>query len=354
MCGKGPVRSGLTRRQKRGVSLRTQDILANQRTKVNRWVTIVALLIFAPFALNNLLQGRLTLGFGCMAVVGLLLSNTLATYRGRPAPFSMEWLFPVVAASLVMSFKTQGVIGAFWSYPALIFFYFLLPLKRARWANLLLLLILIPTAYSTLSPMLALRIAATLLAVSATSGIFIHLIATAQEELRQAAILDPLTQVNNRLQLDLVLHRSHARCRRYGNPVSLVSLDLDHFKNINDTLGHAAGDQVLRGVAKILKQRLRKSDVIFRTGGEEFLLVLEGSDEENSTLVAEELRDLFEGASILGERPVTASFGVAELSPEEEVPDWLKRADERLYRAKQAGRNRVVSTSIPQGYRAAR
>lgn len=328
--------------------MRTQDILANQRAKVNRWVTSIALVIFAPFAINNLVQGRLLLGMGCVAVVGLLLANALSTYRGRPAPFSMDWLFPVVAASLVMSFKSQGVIGAFWSYPALILFYFLLPVQRARWANLTLLLVLVPTAYLTLSPTLALRIAATMLAVSATSGIFIHLIATAQEDLRRAAVLDPLTQVNNRLQLELVLQNCHARTRRYGNPVTLVSLDLDHFKSINDSLGHAAGDQVLREVADILKRRLRKSDVIFRTGGEEFLLVLEGSDEQSSSLVAEELRGMIEEAPILAGRPVTASLGVAELAPGEDVACWLKRADDRLYKAKETGRNRVVSAPYPR------
>jgi diguanylate cyclase (GGDEF)-like protein len=121
-------------------------------------------------------------------------------------------------------------------------------------------------------------------------------------------------------------------------------IDIDRFKAINDTLGHAAGDAVLRGLAKVASTALRTIDVIGRFGGEEFLLVLPGTPLAGAAAAAERLRAGVESAryETLGERNVTATFGVAEHARGEEIAALLARADRALYAGKAAGRNRVV------------
>jgi diguanylate cyclase (GGDEF)-like protein len=166
-------------------------------------------------------------------------------------------------------------------------------------------------------------------------------------ELAQKASCDPLTGLANRRAFDSRYQEEWARARRYRQHFSVVSMDIDFFKRINDTYGHDAGDRVLSAVGGLLRSGSRPSDYAARMGGEEFLLLLPGTSVEEAKVVAERLR---EGMAMLelGEElrsPVTASFGVAT-SEEIEDPDGehslLRLADRRLYAAKHNGRNRVV------------
>jgi diguanylate cyclase (GGDEF)-like protein len=130
--------------------------------------------------------------------------------------------------------------------------------------------------------------------------------------------------------------------RRYGEPLALIMVDVDHFKKVNDTHGHQAGDQVLKGVAEILRKRVR-GGMAFRYGGEEMAVLLPKSDAAAALQVAERLRSSIDARKVGGVK-VTASFGVAEL--EGSTPGWealVERADQALYRAKESGRNRVVA-----------
>jgi diguanylate cyclase (GGDEF)-like protein len=125
--------------------------------------------------------------------------------------------------------------------------------------------------------------------------------------------------------------------------MSLVTIDIDHFKEVNDTRGHDAGDRVLAGIGALLRQRMRRTDKAFRTGGEEFLALLYGTDLANARRVAEELREAIAALGLLPDRHVTVSLGVAALRPGEDAAAWTKRADVNLYRAKAEGRNRVAA-----------
>jgi diguanylate cyclase (GGDEF)-like protein len=120
-----------------------------------------------------------------------------------------------------------------------------------------------------------------------------------------------------------------------------VVVDIDHFKSVNGTFGHQAGDKVILEVVGTFKNRLRKLDQIFRYGGEEFLLLLSAAPAEKGLKVCEELRELIEGSIQVGERTITASFGLAEIVAAEPIEQWIARADEALYEAKETGRNRV-------------
>ena len=159
--------------------------------------------------------------------------------------------------------------------------------------------------------------------------------------LERLAISDPLTGLFNRLRLDQVLLDEWARRQRSGADLSVILLDLDHFKAVNDSHGHQAGDAVLTAVALLLKDGSRHLDVVGRWGGEEFLVVCRDTDLAGAAVLAEKLRQsvanhLF---PVVGQR--TASFGVATLRDQEDIDTLLARADAALYRAKDAGRNRV-------------
>ena len=166
------------------------------------------------------------------------------------------------------------------------------------------------------------------------------------EEIYRLTIIDGLTQVYNKRYLLDFLEREMARCSRHGRPLSLLLFDIDHFKKINDSLGHLAGDYVLRELAVALRTRIRREECFARYGGEEFALVLPETGHENSVYLADKMRKLVEGHKFEFEGKairVTLSGGVADMLPVHDHPlAFLKAADGRLYEAKRQGRNRIV------------
>jgi diguanylate cyclase (GGDEF)-like protein len=160
------------------------------------------------------------------------------------------------------------------------------------------------------------------------------------------AMVDSLTGLANRRSLEETLRGELARAARFGDSVSVVFADLDKFKAVNDRFGHAAGDEVLKAFADALRATVRESDVAGRWGGEEFALVLSGTDAEGGARFAERARSMIENTGV--EMPdgtvlhVTASFGVASFPESQDLRDVLAAADAALYEAKREGRNRVV------------
>jgi len=188
--------------------------------------------------------------------------------------------------------------------------------------------------------------------VSVGSAIFKYLSGTTLEAqfhdtIYRLAIIDGLTQVYNKRYLMEFVEREIARAQRYGRELSLMMMDIDHFKKINDTFGHIAGDHVLREVAGAVSAMVRREECFARYGGEEFALVQPEAAPDKVHVFAEKIRAavaerkvVFEGREIA----VTASIGIARLTPAAaDVPTFLAAADQKLYEAKRAGRNRVVS-----------
>lgn len=151
---------------------------------------------------------------------------------------------------------------------------------------------------------------------------------------------DPLTGVRNRRALDECLASLLALRHRYNQPFTVVILDVDHFKKINDELGHLSGDHVLRAVATLLDQAVRETDTVARFGGEEFVVVLPQTDLAGAAIFAERLRQMVSAQTLEGVR-VTVSMGLATPLEAETAAGVLTRADEALYQAKRAGRDRV-------------
>lgn len=169
----------------------------------------------------------------------------------------------------------------------------------------------------------------------------------AEKKLKNLASTDPLTGVMNRRAFDEQAHRELANAKRHGRELTLILLDLDHFKSINDKFGHQFGDQVLIKIAELIQPCLRATDSLCRHGGEEFIIILPETDIHNAKLIAERLRLEIENAVISNQSDVnasvTASLGVAQWADDEkDILPSIHRADEAMYQAKQEGRNRVV------------
>jgi diguanylate cyclase (GGDEF)-like protein len=165
------------------------------------------------------------------------------------------------------------------------------------------------------------------------------------EEIYRLMTLDGLTQLHNRRAFQEALDREFARSTRYGHPFCLVLFDIDHFKRINDTLGHLAGDDVLRRLAGLVSTKVRTNDLVARVGGEEFALILPEADRMGGVALAEKLRRMVAGERFDHEGkqvPVTISLGVVAFSTEfASSAELYKAADDRLYEAKRSGRNLV-------------
>ncbi len=163
------------------------------------------------------------------------------------------------------------------------------------------------------------------------------------EQLARVAVTDQLTGLFNRLQLDRTLEEEHSRNLRYGTHFCVVLLDVDEFKQVNDTYGHQTGDEVLVGIAQTLKEGIREVDVVGRWGGEEFLIICRETVLQGALVMAEKLRHAIEMRTFDNVGTMTTSFGVSEFRMGEVLTETLARADLALYRAKRHGRNRVES-----------
>ena len=165
------------------------------------------------------------------------------------------------------------------------------------------------------------------------------------EEIYRLMTMDALTQTHNRRYFNEALEREYQRSLRYHRALALVLFDIDHFKQINDTYGHVAGDSVLRQLARVVKPRLRQQDVLARVGGEEFAVLLPEVEPAGALVAAEKVRRLVESARFLVDQRefgCTVSAGVASFDPRLTTPQMLyEAADRNLYEAKRGGRNRV-------------
>lgn len=164
-----------------------------------------------------------------------------------------------------------------------------------------------------------------------------------------AAMCDPLTQTGNRAAMSNALQREIQLANRYQQALSMMVIDIDHFKSVNDNYGHAAGDDVICNVAKAITTVCRETDLTFRFGGEEFVVLLNKTDAAGARVIAERVRRHIASLNTQSDQhaiSVTASIGTAELNQDDNGESLFERADSALYKAKQQGRNKVVSYDL--------
>lgn len=162
-----------------------------------------------------------------------------------------------------------------------------------------------------------------------------------RKNLEYRASHDSLTGLLNRHSYENCLETEFERSKRYNHTVSLILFDIDHFKDINDTYGHKTGDKILTALSQTVKNSIRKSDAVFRIGGEEFAIIIPETGLDRSSIIAEKIRKEVEKQFLYRNIKVTISLGVAESTPEKTQSDLYRQADEALYKAKNNGRNKV-------------
>lgn len=303
---------------------------------------VIALIAITPFGLWMIWQGQPGHGLVTLAACAAIAISTWLIWRQR-APLLARLLGCSVPSLAVLYFiPVQSQYAIMWSYPMVVFFYLYLELRLALLFNGLFVIGLALVAWSALSLPLFSRLLVTHLVVGGMTMVFARTLAKQQQELRQAANTDSLTGLANRRAVQQSLDSWQRQRSRYGVPVTLLLLDLDHFKAVNDQRGHQAGDQLLMQIADILRRRARDTDMAGRWGGEEFVLVLPHTHAAEAMIVAEAIRHGVAAHTEGQPQRVTASIGVAELMVNETPESWIARADAALYQAKADGRNRLV------------
>jgi diguanylate cyclase (GGDEF)-like protein len=292
-----------------------------------------------PFAILRFLQGDWVAAvMDTMIVVGFFAFGTYVyvTRRVRVASIAIAAICAVGVLATVYVIGPQQV---YWAFPALIGIFYLLRAREAVALAIFTLFALLPALLGSADSKETTTVIVTIIVTGMIAFAFSLITSRQREQLLVLATKDPLTGAGNRRGLDAKLAEVVNSFKRTAANSSLILLDLDHFKKVNDIHGHAVGDQILRSVTEIINLRIRVTDSLYRIGGEEFIVVLEGADLHRAVHLAEQLRTLVDANELVPDHAVTISLGVAELKDGESANDWLHRADEALYRAKDAGRN---------------
>ncbi len=304
-------------------------------------LSAAAVLGVAPFLVFRLLDGEWVMaGVDAVIIAGFSFLG-LSVLRPRRVRFASVSLAILCVVGMLTTIYVQAEQEIFWAYPALIAVFYLVKPGEAVLIATLTLLALAPELARTETPLRLATIYTTLVMTSAFAYAFAYLTRGQRDQLLVLARNDPLTGVGNRRALDEKLAEVCAAQTRANVPASLLLIDIDNFKEINDEYGHAAGDQILVRLTEIIDLRIRITDSLYRVGGEEFVVILEGQKKEQARRLAEQLRTLVEANELAPGGSVTISLGVAELGAGERPEQWMRRADVALYESKRAGRNQT-------------
>lgn len=246
-----------------------------------------------------------------------------------------------MAGALSIIFLTANVSAIFWVYPAITGAFVLLGSRMALPLSIIFIILTIALALPMIPTFYFFNMLFSLILLCVSVSIFSVRAETVNKQLIELVDIDPLTNLKNRRSLkgqlvnEITLHKNNI----YQS--SLLILDLDHFKKINDIYGHTIGDSILVKFSNMLKNSVRETDKVYRYGGEEFIIIANNTRLENAGKLAEHLRQTTEKILTVNNKPVTVSIGVAEVDIEDTDVSWLHRADHALYKAKDSNRNAV-------------
>jgi diguanylate cyclase (GGDEF)-like protein len=325
----------------RKVMLSKTDVMADYRNRIMLPVGITALVLMTIFAVNNLLQGRFDVGLLVLFAQAVILIVVLALRRGKPSPVPFGVVMVLMLVAVLFAVVRQGIIGALWGYPVVLICYFMLPRRLALPFSLAVIVTLTLFVAHWVSFVLSTRVFATMLLTVIMINIILNVVGELQEALIRQALTDPLTGAFNRRRMEEILEHMVEQGKRRAPNNAMLMIDIDHFKAINDRLGHEAGDQVLRRIVDVINGRKRVVDMLFRIGGEEFIILLLDTNTADAFAVADDLRLRVERATMLHDQKVTVSIGICAQHAGQSADEWVRCADTALYRAKRNGRNRV-------------
>ncbi len=306
-------------------------------------VATTVLLLLIPFTILSFMQQRYLIG-GLLTFIQLLcIADMWFSLKNQYSnSLNIFAIFILIITTGIGLYQLEA-LASYWPSLAVLSIYFTLPQKQAWIMNVIYVCIIFPVAWYVLEPAIALRFFAVLLGISffvfsATREIYKqHFL------LKKQSVTDSLTRLYNRSLLQSTLKNAIYQHDRSGIPMTILMLDIDHFKTINDQFGHDKGDAVLKATGEFLEQSFRGSDSVFRIGGEEFLALIYNTDKTNAIRVAEKIRKEFLQLPLIDDHTISISIGVSSLQPEMDWKQWMKQGDEKLYQAKDNGRNQVVA-----------
>lgn len=319
--------------------------LDDLRAKTGKFIALIIGLMSLPFAIHNALNNQpiqAALNFFLSIV---LLWSAIRVHRAGRFKFHGFEVFLSTTAVILYSVLIYKEIGIYWSYMLVFALYCIFSGRMSIIVGVAYSIIIVIAAAQVLEVSHVVRIASSYLLINCFGYMFNLLLEKQDAKLETMAKVDRLTGVFNRHYLGDINQGIRSRSARHPVVCTVALMDIDHFKQVNDDLGHQQGDKTLHKIAELLTTRTRQSDLVFRYGGEEFLILAQDSHLQDAAVLAEELRQQIAKERLCPGRTITASFGLAELQQDEDIEACIDRADQALYQAKKAGRDRVVAAT---------
>ncbi len=318
------------------------ELKSNYRAFMAYQIYCVVGFLVVPFALVALVKGDLITALIPLSTALLCIVNVFSYRKINKLVIDPQIISVLYIIDNVIVIFSLGGVGVYWAFPTLLALYWVHERNTALHLVTLFYICVCITSYIVLPFDATARVAATLLMTAVFFNIAAGIFEKQYDELKKLTITDHLTGAFNRRFMDDKIDQLIARYERLGAEAALITLDIDHFKKINDKHGHSVGDNVLIEIVKLIKSRIRVLDSVCRAGGEEFVILLPDTNEQQAESLGEELRQTISDSSIVKGSSVTVSCGVSAAHSTDSRDSWLRRCDQALYAAKRKGRNRVV------------
>ena len=320
---------------------RLDQTVVDRQRDAYRYILLLLAVVLAPVDAHNFYTGQYVPAVAGLAVLFIFLANIWRLGHQREAFMSPGVVLLLTIALVVLSVSYGQNYSLYWMYPLLVALPVLLKTRWAIWLGILSGVLVTPLVFSQFERGTALIICLSMAHTWLISAWLMFAVSQQSRRLKDLAVTDPLTGAYNRRYFEEQISQSlevWGRCKR---PSTLVLLDIDHFKEVNDRFGHGVGDEALKLLVNLISSRIRGVDTLCRYGGEEFAVLLSETSARHGIRLADELRQRVQESELLPEGQLTVSAGVCDISAAADAQDWLRQADEALYRAKIAGRNRV-------------
>jgi diguanylate cyclase (GGDEF)-like protein len=300
---------------------------------------LLGIIVAIPFTFYRVVNADHLLAFLDATLLVGLTACLYCVIKTRKVDTPATLVSMVSLGVMVGIVHVKGPSNVYTMFPVIMASFCLLTAQAAAIMNIICMFLLFPAFYGVLSSYEIVIIYTSIIVLSLFAYFFTLITSQQQFELTRLAARDGLTGAWNRRTLDLALNQIFLNHEIKPVTASLIIMDIDHFKSINDKYGHGVGDEILQKFAKLLSSIAGVSYQVYRYGGEEFVLVAEGSNIKDAEILAESIRSRVENSQFLENQRVTISLGVAELKQAFSEEQWLSSADEALYRAKNHGRN---------------
>jgi diguanylate cyclase (GGDEF)-like protein len=321
---------------------RFEQVLVNNRKSAYRYVLMAIAVMLAPIDAHNFYSGHYIPAVAGLVILALLLVNIVLLTRDRE-PFLSPPMVLMMTLFLVLLSLVYGLnYNLYWIYPLLVALPVLLKARVAVWLGVLVGVVVTPFVFMRFDSSTAMIICISMVHTWLISAWLMYAVSEQSRRLSELAITDPLTGAFNRRHLQREARKAFQVWRRNQHPATLLLVDVDYFKDVNDSLGHDAGDRALCQLVDIMRTRLRQRDAVFRYGGEEFVALLLETGEANAIHIAEDIRTAVQASNIAPPLEVTVSIGICDVTQANSIDHWLSQCDRALYQAKAEGRNCVV------------